>query len=197
MEKIKGCEFHFMNSASKHSRNHTEKADVFKSLAKELLIVSTEGAYLSAYEDMKAFISSDENLKHLLTWLSWWHDRKFNIFRAYTGYLKPRSNQSEVIYASWVNRGDVGLSVVEATEFDTKDFLILELEISYYPESKRAFGCGPTIIEKRETKGTLEIEAATKKGEDLIKHGFGGKSIFRLSTELYLSNPTEGCEPKK
>ena len=103
LEKIKGCEFHFMNSASKHSRNHTEKTDVFKSLAKELLIVSTEGAYLSAYEDMKAFISSDENLKHLLTWLSWWHDRKFNIFRAYTGYLKPRSNQSEVIHASWVN----------------------------------------------------------------------------------------------
>ena len=89
MEKIKGCEFHFMNSANKHSRNHTERADAFKVLAKELLIASTEGACLSAYEDMKAFISSDENLKDLLIWLSWWHDKRFNSFRAYNGYLKP------------------------------------------------------------------------------------------------------------
>ena len=65
LEKIKGCEFHFMNSVNKHSRNRTEKADVFKALAKELLIASSEGAYFSAYEDTKAFISSDENLKHL------------------------------------------------------------------------------------------------------------------------------------
>ena len=44
LEKIKGCEFHFMNSVNKHSRNRTEKADVFKALAKELLIASFRGS---------------------------------------------------------------------------------------------------------------------------------------------------------
>ena len=93
-----------MNSVSNHRRNHTEKTDAFKALAKELLIASTDGAYLSKYEDMKAFILSDEKLKHLLTLVSWWYERRFNIFRTYTGYLKHRSNQSEVIHNSWVKR---------------------------------------------------------------------------------------------
>ena len=93
-----------MNSVSNHRRNHTEKTDAFKALAKELLITSTDEAYLSEYEDMKAFISSDETLEHLLTLVGWWYERRFNIFRTYTGYLKPRSNQSEVIHNSWVKR---------------------------------------------------------------------------------------------
>ena len=84
LEKIKDCEFYFMNSVSNQRRNHTEKTDAFKALTKELLIASADGAYLSKYEDMKAFISSDEKLKHLLTWVSWWYERRFNIFRTYT-----------------------------------------------------------------------------------------------------------------
>ena len=186
-----------MNSVNKHSKNRTGKGEAFKALVKDILIASTEGAYLSSYEDMKALISSDETLKNLLTWLSWWHDRGFNIFRAYTGHLKPPSNQSEVIHASWVNRGDVGLSLSEATEFDSEDSLILEPEISYYSERKAAFGSGPTMVETRNTKQTLEICVATKKGEDLIKRGFCGKSVSRVSPELHMSNPTEGCEPKE
>ena len=61
---------------------------------------------------------------------------RFNIFRAYTGYLKTRSNQKEVTHASWVNRRNVGLSLLQANEFDAKDSLILEPKISYYPEIK-------------------------------------------------------------
>ena len=174
-----------MNSVNKHSKNRTGKGEAFKALVKHILIASTEGAYLSSHEDMKAFISSDETLKHLLTRLSWWHDRGFNIFRAYTGHLKPPSNQSEVIHASWVNRGDVGLSLSEATEFDSEDSLILEPEISYYSERKAAFGSGPTMVETRNTK------------QALIKRGFCGKSVSRVSPELHMSNPTEGCEPKE
>ena len=186
-----------MNSVNKHSKNRTGKGEAFKALVKDILIASTEGAYLFSYEDMKALISSDETLKNLLTWHSWWHDRGFNIFRAYTGHLKPPSNQSEVIHASWVNRGDVGLSLSEATEFDSEDSLILEPEISYYSERKAAFGSGPTMVETRNAKQTLEICVATKKGEDLIKRGFCGKSVSRVSPELHMSNQTEGCEPKE
>ena len=78
--KIKSFEFYFMNSVSTQSRNRIEKTDAFKALAKEILISSTDGAHLSACEDMKAFISSDERLKHLLTWVSWWHDRGLIFF---------------------------------------------------------------------------------------------------------------------
>ena len=52
------------------------------------------------------------------------------------------------------------------------------------------------MVEKRE-KQALEIELASKKGKDLIKHGFGGKNVPRASPKLYIFNPTEGCEPKK
>ena len=48
---------------------------------------------------------------------------------------------------------------------------------------------------KKEEEKTLEIEEAAKKGEDLTKHVFGGKSVSRASPELYMSNPKEGCEP--
>ena len=34
--------------------------------------------------------------------------------------------------------------------------------------------------EKSKTKQALEIEAATKKGEDVIKHGFVGESVSRV-----------------
>lgn len=75
---------------------------------------------------------------------------RFNIFRAYTGYLKIRSNQKGVTHASWVNRRNIGLSLLQADEFDAKDSIILEPKISYYPEIKVAFGCGPTVEKKRE-----------------------------------------------
>ena len=52
--KIKSFEFYFMNSVSTQSRNRIEKTDAFKALAKEILISSTDGAHLSACEDMKA-----------------------------------------------------------------------------------------------------------------------------------------------
>lgn len=48
---------------------------------------------------------------------------------------------------------------------------------------------------KKEEKKTLKIEEAAKKGEDLTKHVFSGKSVSRASPELYMSNPKDGCEP--
>ena len=49
---------------------------------------------------------------------------------------------------------------------------------------------------KRGKKQALEIETAFKKEEDLIKHGGknGGKNVCQASSELCMSNPTEGCE---
>ena len=37
-------------------------------------------------------------------------------------------------------------------------------------------------------KQALEIKATTKKGEDLIKPGFGGKSVSCASPELWIIN---------
>ena len=38
---------------------------------------------------------------------------------------------------------------------------------------------------------------STKKGEDLIEHRFDSESVSRASPELFMSNPTEGCEHEK
>ena len=61
---------------------------------------------------------------------------------AFTRYLKPHCNQSEVIHACWINRGDTALSLFIAKEYDTKDSLILRFEVSHYPATALAFGSG-------------------------------------------------------
>ena len=50
------------------------------------------------------------------------------------------------------------------------------------------------MVEKRKKKQALGIEVATKREEDLIKHGFGGKSFSRASPELYT---TKGVSLKR
>ena len=72
--------------------------------------------------------------------------RKHNIFRAFTGANCPRMNQAEVVHAAWANRNEAGLSLQQAAEFDTKDSLILEVELKNYEHSANSNGCGPSLV---------------------------------------------------
>ena len=120
MTKIKGCEFHYRQSINRHCNTVGNDSEKFKNMATEMLVASTPEAYEAAYKTMKDFLSVHENGKQLLHWLKWWNDRRFNIFRAFTGYNCPRSNLAEVIHASWVHRSQQGLTLLETTEFDIR-----------------------------------------------------------------------------
>ena len=117
MNKIKGCEFHYKASVDHKCKNVGDLGYDFKYLTTELLESSTKEAYKASHDKLLKFL--DENkLEDLNTWVKWWHDRRQNIFRAFTGSECPRVNQTEVVHASFVNRNDVGVSLMTSTEFD-------------------------------------------------------------------------------
>ena len=67
----KGCEFHFKESVEKWCKSIQEiQREEFKSLAYELLCVSTSEAYDPAYSRIRNFINNSE-LDFLLSWLDW------------------------------------------------------------------------------------------------------------------------------
>ena len=99
-----------------------------------MLVASTVEAYDNAFGHTNSFIRSlSANADNLKNWLHWWHNCRHNIFRAFTGYQYPRSNLAEVIYASYEQRDQKGLSILESAGFDARDSLLLESELSQFP----------------------------------------------------------------
>ena len=120
MNKIKGCESHY--KASVDDKIGDLGYDL-KYLATELLDSLTKEAYNASYDKLLKFL--DENkLEDLKTWVTWWHDQCQNIFCAFTGSESPRGNQEEVVHASFVNRSDVGISLMMSTEFDVRVYFL-------------------------------------------------------------------------
>ena len=70
-------------------------------------------------------------------------------------------NQAEVAHAAWANRNETGLSLQQAAEFDTKDSLILEVELKNYEHSANSNGRGPSLV-KLGKKSSIENERQLK-----------------------------------
>ena len=113
-----------------------------------MLVASTAEAYDNAFGHTNSFIRSlSANADNLKNWLDWWHNCRHTIFRAFTGYQYTRSNLAEVIYASYEQRDQKGLSILESAGFDTRDSLLLESELSQFPLlDQPARGKGPNMI---------------------------------------------------
>ena len=107
---------------------------------------------------MNAFINSLSNSEAVEHWLKWWHDRRFRIFRAFTGQFCPRSNQAEVVHASWTNRGETGLSLYQSAEFDTRDALNIYAKLEEMLHTTKGKGCGPSLDQLKERKRKREID---------------------------------------
>ena len=98
-----------------------------KNLANCLLVARSAEAYDNTFGHINFFIRSlSANVDKLKNWLNWWHNRRHNIFRAFTGYQYPRSNLAEVIHASHEQRDQKGLSLLASAEFNTRGSLLLE-----------------------------------------------------------------------
>ena len=99
----------------------------FKDLANCLLPASTAEAYDNAFGHINSFIRSlSANADNLKNWLDWWHNRRHNIFRAFTRCKYPQSNLAEIIHASLEQFDQKRLSILESAGFDTRDSLLLE-----------------------------------------------------------------------
>ena len=137
VEDVIGCEFHFRQSVTERKRKLNDEDGVeFERLAERMLTSATKTAYTAAYDDMTSFVAARNDLQ---PWLNWWHACRSNMFRAFTGQNKPYANQAEVIHASWVNRGEVGLTLRESAERDVTDAMMLEDSIAKFHQKKQVF----------------------------------------------------------
>ena len=135
LENIKGCKFHYQKSLNDKTRNLRKYGSQFKTMALELLESGTKEAYQFAHEQMLRFIKENDLDEVVGSWLKWWHERRFNIFRPFTGFDCPRMNQAEVIHASIANRNDVGVPILTSTEFDVRDGVFFESQLEQFLES--------------------------------------------------------------
>ena len=98
------------------------------------------------------------------------------------------------MHASWVNRGEKGLSLRESAEFDVRDALLLEEEMKQFQYGKEISGQGPSIVELKQRWHEREVHAARQSGADLLSHGV---TIDDPAVEISpLTTSTEdGCQP--
>ena len=102
-----------------------DSSDEFKELCTELLESVTEKQYDNAKGRLDLFISEKDDRLFLKNWLSWWHDRRGFIFRAFTSSNAPSMNQAEVIHAGWAHKDPSNMSLLEVCQADVRDALIL------------------------------------------------------------------------
>ena len=134
------------------------------------------------FVEEKQEVSND--LRDLEAWVMWWHNRRFNIFRAFTGSNCPRMNQAEVIHAGMVNRIECGVPLDTSAEFDVRDSMYLDDQLEKVKDKgNNAFGCGPTLFDLNERRIERRVDATKRKGADLLLHGVA------MSNEIASNRP--------
>jgi len=101
---------------------------------------------------MESFIAAMEDRAFLPTWLSWWHPRRAFIFRAFTPQDAPQMNQAEVIQAGWAHRDGQNLSMLNVCQADSRDSLLLDIELNDYQSGAAQEGKSPSYVDREKKK---------------------------------------------
>ena len=142
---IKSCEFHFKDHRNKKAQKpDPDSAEEFTGLCDRLLHSTTVEGYESAKGHMDESVSAKEDRAFLVDWVSWWHDRRGFIFRAFAVQDAPQMKQAEGIHAGWVHRDRPNLSLLDACQADTRDSSFLDETTS--PVLHRVEGALPLLI---------------------------------------------------
>ena len=145
----------------------------------------------------KVFSESFPDNEPLRHWLQWWHDRRRNIFRIFTGHDHPRCNQAEVVHSNWKNRDETGLSLYQAAEFDTSDSILSEAELEQVIDTTKGKGCGPWLTEISERRHHRNITGVGRKGQDLVDFGVAPKPEETRKRSNFNNKSTDGSEFRK
>ena len=172
INRIKTCELHFKDHRNRKARKlNAASAARFKSIFNVLLSSTTEDGYESSKDKMESFIAAKKDRAFLPTWLSWWHTRRGFIFRAFTPQDAPQMNKAEVIQAGWAHRDRQNLSMVDVCQADTRDSLLLDIElivqsISYFDPSQIATeGFSSPFISLKYTDQHMKSLEKSRKGK--------------------------------
>ena len=169
-DRIKTCEFHFKDHGNKNTRKlDPDSAVEFKTLCDNLLLSATEGAYERAKAEMDAFIAAKEERSFLTSWISWWHARRGFIFRAFAPQGAPQMNQAEVVHAGWAHRDRPNLSMLDVCQADTRDSLLLDIELRNYQSGAASGGKGPSYADRKKTDHFREVNKAKRLGREMFQ----------------------------
>ena len=87
MDDIKACNFHYLQSINEVSQSWSDDhIEVFKGIYNNVLKASNKTAYKHEHGPLGDYLKDRGELQD---WLYWWHNRRFVVFRAFTGYDKP------------------------------------------------------------------------------------------------------------
>ena len=101
MDDVKACEFHYLQSVDKVSKSWSDDdIEVFKGICNNVLKASNKTAYKHEHGRLRDYLKDRGELQD---WVDWWHNRRFVVFRAFTGYDRPRANQAEVGFSLNIN----------------------------------------------------------------------------------------------
>ena len=77
----------------------------------------------------------------------------------------PQINQAEVIHAGWVHRDRPNLSLLDACQADTRDSLLLDVELKNYQSGSASGGSGPSFADRQRRKHASQINKARSIGK--------------------------------
>lgn len=158
LSRIKSCEFYFKESRKRMARKLGQEAG---ETLKDLLTCNLKETYLEVNEKPeRQFLSS---------WLSWWDNRRTFIFGAFAPTHGPRMNQAEVIHAGRAHKHPSNLSLFDAAHTDTKDSVLLAVELMSIKQGTSKGGTGPSYEERRTKMHRREVERAAQIGEEIMQ----------------------------
>ena len=88
-----------------------------------------------------------------------------SFFRAFAVQDVPRMNQAEVIHAGWVHRDRPNLSLLDACQANTRDFLLLDVELKNYQSGSVSGGSGPSFADRQRRRHASQINKARSIGK--------------------------------
>ena len=143
LEKLKTCEFHFLQCTNRQRAGlHSELKEFFTRVTRTLLQAQTSSAYNDAIVELKELVAkkpAKDQQGFLIPWLQWWDDCRAHVSPAFA-----RKN-AEVIHSKWKTTRGTHLSLVDAAAEDIKDSLLLEWQFRSYEAGSFRGGKGPSV----------------------------------------------------
>lgn len=172
---MKTCEFHFKDHRNQKARKLDENSsECFKLLCDDLLQCVTVDGYDLAKAKLDTFIEECQSRAFLKSWISWWHDRRGFIFRAFAPKNAPRMNQAEVVHASWTNRDPPNMSLLDVCMADVKDTVIIETELEGIKNGTCQAGTrGLSYAELQRRRHDREVQKAKRAGKEMFENNNG------------------------
>ena len=184
---IKTCEFHFKDNRNQKARKlDKDSSECFKLLCNDLLLSETVDGYNLAKTKIDTFVEECDGRAFLKSWISWWHDRRGFIFRAFSTKNAPQMNQAEVVHASWTHRDPPNMSLLDVCMADVRDTVVFEMELEGIKNGTCKAGTrGPSYAELQRRRHDREVQKAKRTAKEMFK-----------TTDGRLIDPKSSYQPK-